>query len=250
MKTTSKFFSSLFILCGLFLFIGCSSDDDKGSVDSSNTPEIALLETEIILPQSMQNHSDPQVQELNSDIETISIYQMYAGFTQIPPGADVSHEPIEATGSFERPNTITNSTQYTVYTYSYMGYITIAYQLSVQDGMNVVEIFYSSPETNGFIKYMDFRQTLDGTSGTMKFLGLEDDEYLYKWTWNTNSDGSIFITMNMYGDIAYYELLYYPDYSGTLKYYLEGQLYMEYHWNSDGSGSWINHSNSTSDSWS
>lgn len=250
MKTTSRLLDyAMIAFFSLFLTVGCSSDDDNVSDDISNTPDFTLLETEIILPQVLQNHSDPYAQELVSEVDLVTTYQSYAAFTQVPPGAEVSHQPIQATGSWDRPYTTNNSVQYTVYTYSYMGYITIAYQFSVQNGMDVVEIFYSSPETNGFVKYIDIRQTQDGKNGTMKFLGLDDDEYVYKWTWQTFPDESLLINMDMYG-FANYEMLYYPDQSGYLKYFWDGQLQMEFHWDADGSGTWIDYTNSTNGSWS
>lgn len=251
MKTTRKFLGYTgMVLLSLFLFVGCSSDDDNGSKNASDTPDFTLLETPIILPSALENHSDPHAQQLVGEIDMVSSYQSYAAFTQVPPGAEVSHQPIQATGSLDRPATTNNSVQYTVYTYSYLGYITIAYQFSVQNGMDVVEIFYSSTETNGFIKYIDIRQTQDGKSGTMKFLGLYMDDYVYQWDWQENPDGSLFITMHNSGFNINYEMMYYPDQSGYLKYYWDGQLQMEFHWNANGSGTWVDYSTSTNGSWS
>jgi len=116
--------------------------------------------------------------------------------------------------------------------------------------MNVVEIFYSGPETNGFISYMDLRQSQDGQNGTIKFLGFGDDSYVYQWVWEENADGSIDITFDMADDTAKYEMHYNPDMSGTLKIYYENELNLEYSWNVDGSGNWINHITGESGSWS
>lgn len=249
---TKKF---LVLFLGVTLVMSCSKDDDNSGGQSDNNPkaDITFFQKEIVLPQALQNQTDMHAQDLVSRVESIKSFGMYAAFTQVPPGADVSHEPIDATGSFDRPEPTTlSSTNYTVYTYSYGGEVTIAYQFSVQDGMDVVEIFYSSPETNGFVKYMDIRQTQDGNNGTMKFFGFEDGSYLYKWTWQINDDGSILINFNIGQDIdgnISYEMLYHEDMSGYLKYYEGSTLSLEFNWNANGSGNWTNYLDGTSGSW-
>lgn len=248
LKLTKKFF--FLFLAGSFL-IACSSDDDSSGdqPDDNQMADITFLEEEIVLPQALQNQTDQHAVELVSRVESIKSFGAYAAFTQVPPGADVSHEPIDATGSFDRPEPTTlAAVDYTVYTYDY-GQGTIAYQFSHQDGMDVVEIFYSTPETNGFVPYMDVRQTPDGNSGTMKFLGLEDNSYAYQWTWEINADDSILITFDIGGESFNYEMLYNPDMSGYLYYYDGNTMILEFNWNADGSGSWANHMENTSGSW-
>lgn len=250
MKISNQFFKTTILLfVASFLFIGCSSDDDNmgDSPEMGDNPEFAIFEKDIILPTALENNSDPKAQELVSDITFMKMYQNYAGFTQVPPGADVSHEPIDATGSFDR-TTFDNSTDYTVYTYSYGG-ATIAYQFSVQNGMDVVEVFYSSPETNGFVRYMELQQSQDGQNGSLKFIGLEDDSYVYQWVWEVNADDSMDITFNVADDSIMYEMHYNPDMSGNLEIYWDNTLQTEFHWNADGSGSWINHSTGENGSW-
>lgn len=136
------------------LLASFSEDDDAaGGVqsDDNQMAEITFFQEEIILPQGLQNQTDSHAQELVSRVESIKSFGMCAACTQVPPGAEVSPEPITATGTYGRPASASSSfssINYTVYTYSYGGEITSAYQFSEQDGMEVVEIFYSSPETN------------------------------------------------------------------------------------------------------
>ncbi|HLS30800.1 MAG TPA: hypothetical protein VK021_08090 [Flavobacteriaceae bacterium] len=251
MKFSSKIFKTTIVLfISSLLFIGCSSDDDnmEDPPTMGDNPDFTLLETDIILPTALESNSDPKAQELVSHISMVKQYESYTALTQVPPGAEVSHEPIDPTGSFQR-KPFDNSISYTVYTYSY-GEATIAYQFSVQNGMNVVEIFYSGFETNGFVKYMELRQSQDDQNGSLKFLGFEDYDYLYQWVWEVNSDDSIDITFNMADDVAKYEMHYNPDMSGTLKIYYENELNLEYSWNVDGSGNWINYITGESGSWS
>jgi|GEM_PF-2493877 len=247
----SRNFNLFLVVLSLLFFVGCSSDDDHVNAedpasDIKDTPEFAIFERDLKLPTALKQSTDPQAQILQSHFQTVTLYQSFQAFTEVPQEADVSYEPIEATGSFNRYTTY-DTPDYTVYTYSY-GYTTIAYQFSIQNGMNVVEIFYSDEETNGFIRYMELRQSLDDTHGSLKFLG-DEDYYVYEWTWQVNPDDSMDVTMTVFDEDWKFELTYYPDMSGSLIMIIDGEIDSEYHWNADGSGTWIDHTFDESGSW-
>src|SRR5699024_5804636 len=253
MKKTIKLFRLLFTLLFLSFAIACSSDDDEVADPSNeevNVPEIPLIETEIILPEAIKNNPDPKAQELVQEIALVKLYENYIGFTMIPPGAEVGHEPI-ITAENSGKNTSHSAIDYTVYSFSYQG-TGVIYQFSEQNGMEVIEVFISMMGSEYF-KYMEIRQTLDGKSGSMQVFGFEEEEFTAEWEWQINSDGTIDVYAGMYsgGNAGLvYDLHYNPDdNSGNLKVYLEGQLQAELTCYGNGSGTWINHITGETGSW-
>ncbi len=243
-----QFLKPLFILfIGTALLTSCSSDENETPNPlQQNTPDLMLFEQSIELPSALVNETDMHAQQLVGRVNSLKAFSVYQFFTIVPPGAEVSHTPI-APGTSAHRHTTMATTDYTVYTYTYENE-TIAYQYSTQNGMEVIEIFVDDGTTNGFIKLMEIQQTPDGTQGTLTFYDSNDGVDIY-WTWQIFPDDHVKITFNNGTSTMNMEMNYYPDMSGDLKIFEDNALTLEWTWNSDGSGTWVNHGSNESGSW-
>lgn len=254
MKTLKKK-PYLILLAFLSLMASCSSDDDSvnnpqnpGTNQEVTTPFNVgeIYQKDLTLPTHLNQSADINAIDLVSKYEEVISFQDDSDIAEVPAGAVMSHEPVQA-GSGR--STAVANIDYTVYTYTYSG-LTYVYQFSVQDGQEVFELFhnYGDSET-GLMLIYELRQSMDGSNGSASF-------YIFgqalTWTWQINADGSTFITMEIPNNInggVLYEAMLYPDNSGYLNFYIGNDLNLEYHWSSDGSGTWINHANNQNGSW-
>lgn len=255
MKHATLYKIALFFFIGTaFMFTSCSKDDDNnnggGNGGQTIDPpfEAVIFDEAMTLPSNLHPEMGQTVENLIYNFDETVSFQDNADLMTIPPGSEVSHEEIVPGTLFPRSTESTSSIDYTVYTYSY-GSGSIAYQYSVQNGMNVLEIFISTTETDAFIKMFEITQAQDGLSGTMTFFMF--GTAAQTWTWQINADGSIFIVYD-FGTEMYQssiELLYYPDMSGNMKLYTNGALTQEFNWDSTGSGTYTNYETGETVSW-
>lgn len=251
MKTkTNLLKTALYLFMGAALWTSCSKDDDKSPSNPENPSapfEANIFKEKLNLPESINSSSDPKAKELSSEFDEVTAFKEYSDIMTVPPGATISNEPVQTGNGKPGGNAMT--TDYTVYTYSY-GEMTMIYQFSVQNGYDVFELFYDYKNELGIIKFFEIRQSLDGTHGTMSYFGNADGSGggFWNWEWTLAADGTIYVTMDMFG-VYVYEMVLNPDNSGHLEIYTNGNMYVKYTWTASGSGTWNNYSDGTSGSW-
>lgn len=246
MKTKTKQIWKFFLFVALlFVATACSKDDeqstDKPGGATTKAPfEVSIFQGETIeLPEVIQKNNNPKAIDLASDFEELTSFYDDQDLFNIPVGA-VKSTSTTSVGS--RPAAAAKSAaviEYTVYTYSYTagGEMTyLIYQYSVQNGMDVVEIFMKS-DAIGTMKLASLQQRKDGKQGTMSMYIMG---FALQWTWTINDDGSV--------DISYilsngnrWDLHFKEDQSGTLRYYSNSELVYEYIWTAAGSGTFTNY---------
>lgn len=259
MKNSKIFTLCMFLCMGTMLLTtsSCSKDDAPKNEENPNGTITAPFQTSLFaekipeLPKDLNSFTDPHAVELVNNFEEVTTYADNKDIMTIPPGSVLSHTPVTPDGG--RPANLNNAvaTDYTVYTYTVTSggeTFKMIYQFSVQNGMDVFELFMSS-EKIGTVKWFEIRQSQDGKSGTMtsSLLGVT----AFTWTWEIQPDGEIFITYS-YGSGDYkstWKLHYNEDMSGNMKLYSQGQLTLEYTWDATGHGTYINYIDGTNGSW-
>ncbi|MDQ7916586.1 hypothetical protein RBU60_03285 [Mesonia sp. MT50] len=254
MKTLKKT-TYLILLALLSMMTSCSSDDDLAENPQDPGPSQGttapfdlgeIYQKDLTLPTQLNQSTDENAMGLVSKYEEVIGFQDDSDIAQVPPGAVLSHDPVQAGNGRSTAN---EDYDYDVYTYT-VGGTTLIYQFSVQNGEEVFELFQDidGDELDMMLLY-EVRQSMDGATGTASF-------YFFgaaiTWTWQVNADESILMTMQIPNGInggILYEAMLYPDNSGYLSFYVGNDLNLEYHWSGDGSGTWVNHTNNESGSW-
>lgn len=243
MKKFYKYFLSLLLIIAIAFVTGCKKDDDKPPTFES----LSFTEEEIIdkIPDGLKNSADPEAQTLVSYIETAVSWTAFEGFFTPPSNAEkVGSKSTSSEGTWK-------------WTHSWEGY-TITYYWSYEETATkhiwTMDVQYAGGPLYNFVDAWELK---DGTQGEVRYnlqwACVYDPEYydvcddlFLLYTWNINPDGVINYTF-LYESLEYeydyywrYELVIYPDGSGTLDYYyLGGYWYYHYWWDAEGNGEWV-----------
>lgn len=256
MRKSKIFTLCMFLGMGTMLMITSCSKDSKNEeepTEAITAPFQTRLFAEEIptLPTDLKTFTNAHAVELVDNFEEVTSYSDNKDIMTIPAGSVLSHTPVNLSNA--RPANMNNTAEidYTVYTYTVKSsdqIIEMIYQFSVQNGMDVFELFMGSNKLE-MMKMFEIRQTQDGKSGTMtsSLFGLS----AFYWTWEIQNDGSLFITYIIgSGDYkSTWKLHYNKDMSGNMKLFKQGNLGMEYTWDSTGHGTWSNYWEETNGSW-
>lgn len=246
-------FNKLFIL-GLALtisFTGCK-DDDSTPTQSLENAELSFSasDTPIELPQAMLNSTDPVAQQAVQYVESINAFtDQLALFDQIPDGATKSTTPIG------RKNNSGGRSEdgYLVYTWS-DGQTTVAYQISETTTTYIWEFFYQFSPEDEFVKVLKAEESKLIRNGYLEYYNFfsqtTTEEFIFRYQWHEDPDGTLYFDVITPDNSFTINAIISPDNSGSIKYYIDSNLYYDITWDAAGTGSWTlyNSDGSTSDS--
>lgn len=212
-----KKFNLLFsvILAGLLLVVGCSKNNDD-----DNPPEVVQLAIqekldEIQVPAALANSQSIYALQVNAYVSSIKAMASYFMFFDPVDGAEYDN------GTYFW----TSGTQ------------SIWMDYSENSGAYVfnMDVDFGAGRTN----YISSEEKKDGSGGWIRIYDISDDidgDYIFEYTWEINSDGSVKVSFidNEDGDLL--ELVGNTDNSGHVYSYVGEVLEYEFVWNSDGSG--------------
>ena len=227
---------SIFYLVGIsILLISCSEDEPAPDANELEGLQVGIFENEnITVPNAMAASSDPYAGMASNFVNVSTTFNAYGAFFEVPAGATKRDQPVTAV------NGRIAAIDYKVYEWSGQDGYVVAYQYSVQDEQEVFEIFLKESGSDYF-KILEARQNNDGKRGTMTWYGQDGETAV--WTWEIDDDGNYFLTFSSEG--AKYEVISNNDRSGSVKYYTNGILETEIHWDSAGNGSWKEYDGTT-----
>lgn len=240
MKHLFKFFCLLALTS---LLMSCGGDDD----DVSPTDDLAQAKlsftddtTPIEVPAAMTQSTDEVAAEASGFVNLANAISQYITVFQPPAGATKSSTPVTASNG----RIAQTQEEYLVYTWtgSWAGQeLTIAYQISQTAENYVFEVFFKYKDDTEFLKFIHAEESKTVRKGFMDIYSLDTSStVVFSYKWETTTDGTFFFDVETDGFVI--NLIVNPDKSGSLKYYLGGELYYDIMWTAEGSGTWTRYS--------
>ncbi|WP_420577926.1 hypothetical protein [Ekhidna sp.] len=236
----------LLAVFALLFSISCG-DDDAGpdlseveiAFDSSNPPVSPSIIT------TMTSSSDPNAQEVGSNLATINAFTGWSAFFQQQQGATKTSTPIGTCGG--------DAVVYTYSTDSGNGTYTISYQICDEGDVYSFQMFYSENGSTPQL-FIYAEQSKSGDQGYMNVygsgLGFAETQPVIIYAWEKNADNSFTFTITDSEESYLYTINVNEDNSGDLSYVIDGTLYYEATWNATGTaGTYTNHNSGESGTW-
>lgn len=231
---------SIFLLSLMFLFSGCKKDDNGGggTTDEPQTPGILGEEELITLPAGLLASDDENAEMVVDWVESATDMTSFVDQMTPPDNA------IRTKSTMEEQYTWTWNYPPNVYTLIWTYNETATkYEWDLDIELNSVRF-----------NYIDAWEAKDGNSGEVMFNfnwvciydeeATECEEFLYIYKWEYDNEGVLQYECRWEStddeiDYLYrWVILYNPDGSGSVAYYLTDVLLYEVVWDSLGNGSW------------
>ncbi|UII19352.1 hypothetical protein [Fulvivirga ligni] len=219
----------------------CSKDDEVKPENDLEQAELSFSAENppIEIPTALQNSDNEYAVQISGWLSAINV-NLAEQVKNIPEGAEVSTTPITAKSTGGR--IAATAENVLVYTWSYGGQgqsITIAYQVSESDDKYKFDIFYDF-DGEGYIHYVHAEEYKNRKEGFIDYL-FGGDTYVLRYQWKQDADGTFYFDFLAEEFMGYrVSVVVNPDQSGTIEYFIEGELNVKATWNSTGtSGSWI-----------
>ncbi len=235
MKLSLKFLAVLFV--SLILF----SCDNGEEVDPSTGLENASLSFDpskppVEIPTAMMNSSDPKAIEAVGYIALANGMSSYLSNLTPPPNADKSNDRINGrTTNGGRVSDIEDDVL--VYTWT-SGDISVAYQISETPSKYTFELFWKLTPTDDYVRVLHAEESKLVREGFMEWSFDTSDDFLFRYEWSEAADGTFYFDMLTPDNSLVINIVSKPDKSGSVKYYIEGELLYDISWAANGSGSW------------
>ncbi|ELR73913.1 hypothetical protein C900_00077 [Fulvivirga imtechensis AK7] len=219
--------------------MSCGGDDDDVSpADELAQAKLSLTEdaTPIEVPSAMMESTDEKAQLATSYISAANGISQYLANFQPPAGATKSSTPITASNG----RMAQTQEEYLIYTWSDTE-ITVAYQISQTTDNYVFEIFFKYKDEAEFVKFIHAEESKTQRKGFMDIYdiyGGTGNEVVFSYAWEEKADGTFHFDFESADGGFVMKLVVNPDKSGSLKYYLSGELYYDINWDAAGNGTW------------
>jgi len=237
MKKINKF---LFLIVVTAIVAACSKDEDPAPAQQKlEDVQLSLASSTnepVEVPAAMANSTDEHAMMVNGYATSINQITSYMAYFEPPKEAVKGSTQITASNG----RVAATKTEYLVYTWTSQD-ISIAYQISQQNGKNVFEIFTKTSGSK-WLLYLYAEETTDGKQGQMKIYNslFGDGSLLVTYTWARNGD---MLNFNAVSDLQGYHIetkitINTKSKEGSAEYYLGTSKVYSMTWDTKGNGSW------------
>jgi hypothetical protein len=231
-----------FLLLACFT-VGCNKEEDTPP-EEAQTLSFNSEEVLAVVPDGLKNSNDSYAQDCYSFIETAADMSSFIDNMEVPPDAQRSAKKSAYSTDTWQWTWNYGGESFTFYwTYEERNskrYWTMEIQYGSGPRYDYISAWENSDGTQGEVTY-NF-----GWAGIYSGESVEEYEFIYwRYTWNKDSSGAYHLEFKWDGDDAEYD--YYTQYdvminadgSGTIDYYMMGQLFYHMEWDILGNGSWV-----------
>lgn len=227
-------------LCLVALLAFACSDDDKDSSKDLSNVKLSLSEKEEVvkIPAALMNSDNQHAVQVAGYLSMANEMSQFLSLVEVPKGAKKSSNKIEASNA-----RVAATGDHTTYTWSDEDG-SYAYQISEEADAYLFEIFMKV-DGSDWLRFFYAEEKKDGSEGTMKIydiLGMMGDDPSVVWiTYHWSYDGDIFnFTVDSADEGIGMEMsINTKTFAGSVKYYFDGQLSVEYTWDSSFNGTYI-----------
>lgn len=209
-------------LTALFAVTACNEDEDPIVSPEATSMKIVEKLDKLDVPTAMRNSDNEHAQQAVVYVEEVKNIANYFDYFEIPEGAE--HTSLKSTlNQDEYYWTDGQNEIWEIYTETSDGY---TWQIDIDMGYGRQKYFYAEEDK-------------DGNYGSMKVYDYtgETSNWIIQYEWFFDAAGNAELIWELADGSMKYEVKSNIDYSGYARIFMSGELFYNFEWNSNGSGS-------------
>jgi len=175
----------LLLIVAAAMIAACAHDDDPTPAQGLEGLSLSLVSGTtgdlVQAPAAIVNSSDEHAMMVNGYVSAVNRVCTYMSYLHPPAEAEKSNKQIKVANS-----RVASTAEYLVYSWTLQD-MTIAYQVSQQDGKNVFEVFTKAAKKQ-WVPFLYAEETADGKQGRMNIYGADSDALAFAYSWARNGD--------------------------------------------------------------